>query len=61
MVAPIDHPVIVIHSTTSGSFKFDIDLEDFKTIMQRALNTWSDVPEYLLRMSDVINELTSHN
>lgn len=34
-----------------------IDLKDLKTIFQRALNTWSEVPPYLLLLSDKIQDL----
>jgi hypothetical protein len=34
-----------------------LELKDLKTIFQRALNTWSEVPPYLLELSDTLQDL----
>lgn len=34
-----------------------INRRDLKTIFQRGLNTWSDVPPYLLLLADEIEKL----
>jgi hypothetical protein len=47
----------VIH--TRGIEQLSVDTESFKTLMQRALNTWSDAPTALLEFSDRIDQIES--
>ena len=59
MVTPV-LIVVPIHNSHEGEVGFDtmqIDLSDLKIIFQRALNTWSDVPPYILDVSDKLQDL----
>jgi hypothetical protein len=45
----------VIHPTTLVMARLPLDV--IKTVFQRALNTWSDIPPELLEFSDHLEKL----
>jgi hypothetical protein len=58
-------PIILTHALTTNVNNdgppsiviLQVDIEDLKTIFQRALNTWADCPPYLMSLSDKLEKL----
>lgn len=58
MVSPPNPELVVLITVTPGSVNaITLPIPVLQTIFQRALNTWSDVPEELLHYSDLIDKL----
>lgn len=61
MVAPIDDnldkPVVLVVVRLDSTTSLTLSKHDLQTILQRALNTWSDVPPALLDFSDAIDKI----
>jgi hypothetical protein len=49
--------IIITPADTKPSVALSIRPEDLKILFQRALNTWTDVPPYLLELSDKLDVL----
>ena len=54
---PFIHAGPSVRPEEVGIVVMQIDLVDLRAIFQRALNTWSDVPPYILALSDKLQEL----
>ena len=62
MVSPDNlTPLLKLYRThgdnTEDIVIMEINLLDLRAIFQRALNTWSDVPPYILTLSDKLEKL----
>lgn len=49
--------ILITPADAKPSVALSIRPEDLKTIFQRALNTWTDIPPYLLEISDKLEVL----
>lgn len=58
MVSPPSLELVVLIAVTPGSVNsITLPIPVLQTILQRALNTWSDAPKKLLEFSDKIDRL----
>lgn len=48
--------IIVVDSNAQKVFTVATNVETIKTLLQRALNTWTDVPDNLVRLDYDINK-----
>lgn len=52
-----DEPVYIQVLSYSGVVLARVPKSDVKTLFQRALNTWSDIPQEILTFSDAIEKI----
>jgi hypothetical protein len=60
MVTEVTDDVAIIIPTPAGQKLYVISLENLAMILQRALNTHSDIPHSVLTLSDAVTELTEY-
>ena len=56
----VDSPVLIVAKPSEYVVSLvimEIEVEHLKTIFQRALNTWPEVPQYVLQLSDQLEKL----
>ena len=56
-IAPEDDSIVVLFPSVTGYKTFSMSAQELQTILQRACNTWSDIPPHVLRLCDETDKL----